>query len=42
MLRCAQIRKHYGGIFALKGVAWELAAGEVHAARMWPGAPASE
>ena len=31
MLRCESIRKHYGGVAALKGVSWSLQPGEVHA-----------
>jgi ABC-type sugar transport system ATPase subunit len=31
MLECRNIRKHYGGVAALKGVSWKLLPGEVHA-----------
>jgi ABC-type sugar transport system ATPase subunit len=31
VLACARITKRYGGVHALKGVDWELQAGEVHA-----------
>ena len=31
MLECRNIRKHYGGVAALRGVSWRLLPGEVHA-----------